>query len=212
MYLTRPKTRGFFIFLADTAGQQHLFPNSYDAGRNAGVRDFYCLWDDGDHWLAPVRDAAIRFAEQKRAGASPAIRYFQQMSEAMAKMCSGRVIVMTQTPTTLADYRPGRPHEPDTGRNNIFWSHERPVIADKIRRGEAELYAVDYADQDYAYPVKDERTLEVGDKQLLTDLGWSRQALKEMGLLQVGRELEARADMCATSGLGSQRAGDDYFG
>jgi hypothetical protein len=143
------------------------------------------------------------------------------MSEAMAKMCTGRVIVMTQTPQTLADYRPGRQHEPDSRRNNIFWSHERPVLVDGMRSGRVELFAVDYADQGYGYPVTNGRTLAVGDKQPLTALGWTKRDLEEMGLLSVEGELEEsntggmlwrRADLCATSGLGSQRAGDDYFG
>ncbi|KAL2757503.1 hypothetical protein ACRALDRAFT_1079697 [Sodiomyces alcalophilus JCM 7366] len=184
----------------------HLFPNSVDAAGNPGVRDFYCLWDQGDHWLAPVRDAAIRFTRAGRTGASPAINYFQAMSQSMAEACSGRIVIFTWTPTELYEYRPGGAYE---RFNNIFWSHERPVLRDHVFAGNAELFVVDANDpMGGARQVTNTRTFTVGPLKPL-NTWWKRDT--ELAALNETFSMLLQRDMCDTTGLASQKPGMDYF-
>ncbi|KAI8247486.1 hypothetical protein K4K53_001800 [Colletotrichum sp. SAR 10_77] len=137
----------------------------------------------------------------------PTIRYFQQMSAAMAEACYGDIIIMTETPSELALYEPGKKYQnPDL--NNIFWSHERPVLQRKVKAGQAKLYALDSTTKE-AWEVKNINTFELG-----SSIKFRRglQSVNEASNVFGRSKLQARANMCQSNGLGSQGLGQDWFG
>ncbi|GKT62698.1 NPP1 domain-containing protein [Colletotrichum tofieldiae] len=185
----------------------NLFPNSLDASSNAGVRDFYAMFTPNS-WLDPVRLKQAEYEATKPAGiVPPSIRYFQQMSQSMAEACYGDIIIMTETPKELALYEPGKKHQ-DARFNNIFWSHERPVLQRKVRAKQAKLYALDSSTKE-AWEIINIDTFELGSStQFRRDLQYGNETFD----VQSRAELQARANMCQSSGLGSQPLGQDWFG
>ncbi|KAJ0335649.1 hypothetical protein COL154_013669 [Colletotrichum chrysophilum] len=186
---------------------QNLFPNSLDASSHSGVRDFYAMFTPGS-WLDPVRKKQLEFEATKPPGTvPPTIRYFQQMSAAMAEACYGDIIIMTETPSELALYEPGKKYQIKE-LNNIFWSHERPVLQRKVKAGQAKLYALDSTTKE-AWEVKNINTFELG-----SPIKFRRglQSVNEASNVFGRSKLQARANMCQSNGLGSQGLGQDWFG
>ncbi|KXH60489.1 hypothetical protein CSAL01_10144 [Colletotrichum salicis] len=185
----------------------NLFPNSLDASSHSGVRDFYAMFTPGS-WLDPVRKKQEEFEATKPPGVvPPSIRYFQQMSQSMAEACYGDIIIMTETPSELALYEPGKKHQ-DARFNNIFWSHERPVLQRKVNAGEAKLYALDSNTKE-AWEVTNIKTFELGpSRKFRRDLESDNKTSDVFGRSR----LQARANMCQSNGLGSQGLGQDWFG
>ncbi|TEA17036.1 hypothetical protein C8034_v000496 [Colletotrichum sidae] len=186
----------------------NLFPNSLDASLHSGVRDFYAMFTPGS-WLDPVRKKQEEFEASKPPGiVPPSIRYFQQMSQSMAEACYGDIIIMTETPSELALYEPGKKHQ-DIRFNNIFWSHERPVLQRKVRSGQAKLFAMDYSTKE-AWEVKNINTFELASSSVRfkRDLEANNETSEVFGR----SKLQARANMCSSNGLGSQGLGQDWFG
>ncbi|UQC73690.1 necrosis inducing protein [Colletotrichum lupini] len=185
----------------------NLFPNAYDASIHKGVRDLYAMFTPGS-WLEPIRKKQEEFEKTLPVGVvPPSIRYFQQMSESMAEACFGEIIIMTETPKELALYEPGKKYQ-DARFNNIFWSHERPVLQRKAKEGEAKLYVLDSNTKE-AWEVIDVDTFELGS------------SIKFRRDMKLGHEtsdvfdskLQAKvANMCKRNGLGSQEPGQDWFG
>ncbi|TDZ31616.1 hypothetical protein C8035_v001852 [Colletotrichum spinosum] len=185
----------------------NLFPNAFDASIHKGVRDFYAMFTPGS-WLDPIRKKQQEFEKTQPSGVvPPSIRYFQQMSESMAEACFGKIIILTETPKELALYEPGKKYQ-DIRFNNIFWSHERPVLQRKVKAGEARLYALD-ANTKEAWEIVDVDTFQLGPStKFRRDLESAYQILGTFEQSQV----QARDNVCPRSGLASQPPGQDWFG
>ncbi|KAH0419935.1 NPP1 domain-containing protein [Colletotrichum camelliae] len=185
----------------------NLFPNAFDASTHPGVRDFYAMFTPGS-WLDPIRKKQEEFEATLPPGVvPPSIRYFQKMSEAMAEACYGDIIIMTETPSELALYEPGKKYQ-DARFSNIFWSHERPVLQRKVKAGEAKLYVLDSNTKE-AWEITDITTFELGPSvKFRRDLPSAYETSDIFGRSL----LQARDNMCQRNGLGSQRPGQDWFG
>ncbi|KAJ3956108.1 hypothetical protein N0V92_007371 [Colletotrichum tropicale] len=92
--------------------------------------------------------------------------------------------------------------------NNIFWSHERPVLQRKVKAGQTKLYALDSTTKE-AWEVKNINTFELG-----SSIKFRRglQSVNEASNVFGRSKLQARANMCQSNGLGSQGLGQDWFG
>ncbi|KAM7199495.1 hypothetical protein V8F20_005679 [Naviculisporaceae sp. PSN 640] len=94
----------------------HLWPNKAMADSNPQYQDFYGV-DLPDNWLHTFYKLRPIAADR---GVPSQIQYFENMSEAMAKSCTGEVVVVTQTPESMEDYvRDGK---------NIWATKERPAL------------------------------------------------------------------------------------
>lgn len=76
----------------------HLWPNKRMAAANAGVNDFYGIYEK-DNWLYKIVE--VQQTSPPRTGAPYPTRYFQAMSEAMAESCTGEVVILSERPETI---------------------------------------------------------------------------------------------------------------
>ncbi len=86
--------------------------------------DFYGI-EEPDNWMHSAY--ALRKHPPDK-GIPTHIQYFRAMSEAMARSCSGEVVVISQTPADMGRY--GNPNDP-----NIWWQKEKPALEALIQRG-----------------------------------------------------------------------------
>jgi hypothetical protein len=152
----------------------HLWPNKVVAGNNPKLKDFYGF-DKPGNWLYSISQLAKRPGESK----PPYINYFENMSEAMAQMCTGEVVIMSQTPKDMAQY---------LNDENIWKNKERPALLNSIRDREVtNIYVVDFYDQDKIYEF-DLESNTLGRQVKISDLESGRVGRRDDGI-------------CSTSGL-----------
>ncbi|KAK4118093.1 hypothetical protein N657DRAFT_694647 [Parathielavia appendiculata] len=111
----------------------HLWPNKImetDPRFNGQYRDFYGI-DRAGNWLNSIYTLKKTLADR---GVPPTIQYFENMSEAMARSCSGEVVIMTQTPGTMGQYAFNGP--------NIWWNKERPALLSLKAQGKITRFLV----------------------------------------------------------------------
>lgn len=100
------------------------------ADSDPNYRDFYGV-DLPDNWLNTFYKLRPIAADR---GVPSQIQYFENMSEAMAKSCTGEVVVVTQTPESMGDYvRDGK---------NIWATKERPALLASLRAGKITRFLV----------------------------------------------------------------------
>ncbi|KAM7184014.1 hypothetical protein V8F33_013245, partial [Rhypophila sp. PSN 637] len=110
---------------------KHLWPNKVMADQDpANFLDFYDI-ENKDNWLHTF--LALPPIPEDR-GVPTHIQYFENMSEAMAKSCTGEVVVVSQTPEDMGRYvRDGL---------NIWASKERPALMANQAAGKISRFLV----------------------------------------------------------------------
>ena len=177
--------------LTRTPQNQHLWPNKDMATADPDqYRDFYGIEESGN-WLHSIKDLPLVPADDD----TPTMtQYFQNMSEAMAKLCSGEVVVMTQTPTVMSYYEKVK---------NIWSNKELPALRSLAAEGKiSRVLVVDYDDNDKIW-ILDLATLDNKDPVEPSTLVSRAHDTEEARLLH--------RDACGSSGLAQMPAAGDPF-
>ncbi len=131
------------------------------------------------------------------------IQYFRAMSEAMAKSCSGEVVLFTQTPGDYSRY--GNRLNP-----NIWWQKEKPALQALWEKGVVDKFII----ADY-----NEINSPGGPRLWRADLRIGTLARMPVSELQSKRDLEneteeealLRRQFCDSNGLAQRIPGGDPF-
>jgi hypothetical protein len=163
------------------------------ADNNPEFRDFYGI-DKEDNWLNSIDKLQKEDIDK---GVPPTIQYFENMSEAMARSCSGEVVILTQTPDSMHRYS----YFP-----NIWWNKERRALDALRRQGKISRFLVaDYDDPTkiWEFDIVDNKIGNRVDESTLLSRGL------EQNETETGR-LVQRA-VCESSGLAQMpRYGDPF--
>lgn len=109
------------------------------ANQDNKFKDFYGVHEP-NNWLHSFYQLPQIPADN---GAPTEIQYFENMSEAMARSCSGEVVIMTQTPRDMAQY---------LQVPNIWRNKERPALISLHRQGKISRFLiVDWNNMDNIY-------------------------------------------------------------
>lgn len=129
------------------------------------------------------------------------IQYFENMSRAMARMCTGQIYVVTQTPQDLKTY--------ETGDNypNIWSSTERKELLNHRNTVEKDLIVINANDPTEAYKINLE-SLALGDRTTFSRRSWIPYNMSQE--IQFGPH--KRDNLCSSSGVADEPAGMDFFG
>lgn len=160
-------------------------------------QDFYGIDVDGN-WLKSINDLPTEPVDKN---VPPRIQYFQNMSGAMAKMCRGEVVIMTQTPSNLRIYEDGGSQWP-----NIWATTERPALLELIAKGDiTRVIVANYYDPDIMRAI---------NLETFQDLGEVLPSQLQFRDLHDNETADARLlvrDACSSSGLPQRLAAGDPF-
>lgn len=184
----------------------HLWPNKKNEQNNNALLDFYGIFDETNR-LYPISQMGII------PGTNPPKDYFrvyfENMSEAMAQMCTGKIYVLSQTPRNLLQYGvpPLKP--------NIWNDKELAALRNHLQELSDSLIAIDSTQLPNVVAWKiNWRTLN--DQGNTAFPKRSEEELWEpynMTLeLEIGPWTQRRAEICDDSGIDSEPDGLDLFG
>ncbi len=161
-------------------------------------KDFYGI-EETNNWLHSIKDTPEISEDQ---GVPPMTQYFQHMSEAMAKLCSGQVVVMTEDTNRMIDFKV-RPLNP-----NIWWDKEREALLPLVRQGVVtSVIVVDYNTKEM-FDFDLEKSSR-GDSVPASVLVSSRSLLENDTDSEAARLLHR--DICLSNGLAQMPAAGDPF-
>ncbi len=114
--------------------KQHLWPNKFMADGDPKFKDFCSIYKD-TNWLHSTVGLPLGPADKD---VPTTIQYFENMLEAMARSCSGEVVIMSQTPGLMSFYM---------YEENIWKNMERPAPEILKKQGKITRFLiVDYND------------------------------------------------------------------
>jgi hypothetical protein len=158
-------------------------------------QDFYGI-DKEDNFLNSIDKLQMDSAIDK--GVPPTIQYFENMSEAMARSCSGEVVILSQTPETMHRY---------TYFPNIWWNKERRALDALRKQGKISRFLVaDYDDPTkiWEFDIVDNKIGNRVDESTLLSRSLEQNETEASRLLQ--------RQACGTSnGLAQMHAKGDPF-
>ncbi|KAI1774080.1 hypothetical protein F4818DRAFT_91824 [Hypoxylon cercidicola] len=183
----------------------HLWPNKLNHQENNAFLDYYGIFDP-DNPLYPISQMG------EIDGTVPAkpyyIEYFENMSEAMAQMCTGKIYVLTQTPQNLAQYGvpPLKP--------NIWHEKELAALRNHLRELDEVLIAIDATQLPNVVAWRvNWRTLDsegTGTFPRIKEETWVPYNMTDE--LAYGPMTQQRADLCENSAVDEEPEGYDFFG
>ncbi|OIW22416.1 hypothetical protein CONLIGDRAFT_222956 [Coniochaeta ligniaria NRRL 30616] len=171
---------------------KHLWPNKRMT-EQPRYKDFYGITET-DNWLHSIMGMPLIPADRN---VPTMIQYFENMSEAMARSCSGEVVVVSQTPDDMARY---------LATENIWKNKERPALLNLQAQGKISRFlVVDYDNRDDIWEF-DLANNQRGNKVPPADLLSRRQLEEETE----GFRLMHR-DACDSTGLAQRPPQGDPF-
>ncbi|KAK3367562.1 hypothetical protein B0H63DRAFT_535558 [Podospora didyma] len=183
----------------------HLWPNAYMSQQYPRFKDFYGI-DEPTNWLHSIQELPTVPNETP-----PQIVYFENMSEAMARSCSGEVVVMSQTPKDMGRY---------LTYENIWKNKEKPALENLQRQGKVgRVLIVDYNNPNdiWEFDLARNAIKDVNKKIPASQL-LSRRHEEEEEEEEEEDEDEAeyarllrREDVCDSSGVAQRPAAGDPF-
>jgi hypothetical protein len=160
---------------------------------NTVFGDFYGV-DEPTNWLHSIKDLPLTPTDKN---VPTMTQYFESMSEAMAKSCSGEVVIMTQTPQLMSRYQLVE---------NIWKNKEKPALASLFRAGTISRFLlVDYNDPTKVW----EYDLENNILGRLVDLGSLLSRSPHGNETESARLFQRTA--CSASGLAQMPIAGDPF-
>ncbi|KAI0838518.1 hypothetical protein F5Y06DRAFT_303833 [Hypoxylon sp. FL0890] len=183
----------------------HLWPNKKNEQNNNALLDFYGIFDP-ENRLYPISQAGfVPRADPPKAYFRV---YFENMSEAMAQMCTGKIYVLSQTPQNLAQYGvpPLKP--------NIWNDKELPALRRHLQELDDSLIAIDATQLPNVVAWRvNWKTLDsqgAGAFPKRTEEIWEPYNMTSE--LEYGPWTQKRAELCADSGVDEEPDGYDLFG
>ncbi|KAK3896802.1 hypothetical protein C8A05DRAFT_39651 [Staphylotrichum tortipilum] len=177
----------------------HLWPNKAMANAEPDeYKDFYGI-DETNNWLHSIKGIPTIYEDK---GVPPMTQYFQHMSEAMAKLCSGQVVVMTEEPDNMIDFK-NKPLNP-----NIWWDKERKALLPLVQQGVVTSVIVVNSKTDEMFNFDLENSIK-GAAVPASVLLSSRSLLENDTDSEAARLLHR--DICLSNGLAQMPAAGDPF-
>ncbi|KAI6084417.1 hypothetical protein F4821DRAFT_170423 [Hypoxylon rubiginosum] len=183
----------------------HLWPNKANHEENNAFFDFYGMFDR-DSPLFPITE--MDPVENTDPPKPQFIVYFENMSEAMAQMCTGKIYLLTQTPQNLAQY--GVPPLAP----NIWSEKELPALRNHLRELSDVLITIDATQLPTVVAWRvNWRTLDSEGTGTLPNRKeeiWVPYNMTEE--LAYGPMTQQRANLCENSGIDEEPDDYDFFG
>lgn len=183
----------------------HLWPNARNEQYNNALLDYYGIFEPSNRLYAISQMGIIP-------GTNPPKDYFrvyfENMSEAMAQVCTGKIYVLSQTPQNLAQYGvpPLKP--------NIWNDKELAALRRHLQELDASLVAIDSTQLPNVVAWRvNWRTLNsqgAGTFPKRTEEVWEPYNMTLE--LEYGPWTQKRAELCGDSGIDSELDGLDLFG
>lgn len=189
---------------------KHLWPNKKNEAHNDKLLNYYGIFDP-DNRLYPISELGNIPNTKKPAY----IQYFENMSRAMANMCTGQIYLLTQTPENLQQYSKP-PLSP-----NIWSTTEHKALTSHLLTLTDSLIVINASDTS-AKPkawTANWRSLQLRDPANYRRdggnpmEGWEPYDLDGEREVAIRRRRQKRADeLCIDSGVDAEPAGYDFFG
>lgn len=187
-----------------------MWPNKKNEQENDQLLNYYGVHDP-DSRLYPISQLDFIQGTSKPAF----IQYFENMSRAMANMCTGQIYLLTQTPENLQQYSrpPLSPNIWSTTEYKALTSHLLTLTGSLIV-----INASDTSDKPKAWTA-DWHTLQLRDPANYRRdggdpmEGWEPYDLDGEREVAIRRQQQKRAnDLCIDSGIDDEPPGMDFFG
>ncbi|KAJ9143040.1 hypothetical protein NKR23_g6753 [Pleurostoma richardsiae] len=189
----------------------HLWPNKINEQNNYRLLNYYGIFLP-DNRLYPI--SRLEEIEIDGKPTSPYFQYFENMSRAMARMCTGQIYLLTQTPENVQQYRT------EAFTPNIWASTEYTELTNHILTLTSSLIVINASDTS-AKPAAWTANWRTLNMQVSANYrrdgrhpmeGWEPYDLDSELDVAIGPQLKKRADLCADSGVDDEPAGKDLFG
>ncbi|KAH7304439.1 hypothetical protein B0I35DRAFT_414486 [Stachybotrys elegans] len=172
----------------------HLWPNKFMSS-SARFKDFYGI-QEPDNWLHSIEGMPLIPSDR---GVPTMIQYFENVSEAMARSCSGEVVLVSKTPLAMRQY---------LYSENIWKNKERPALMNLNEQGKISRFLlVNYNNMDEIWEYDIENS-QRGNRVSPEDLLYRR----DQDMEHESEEFRIlHRDACDTSGLGQRPSQGDPF-